>query len=316
MGQKNNAVFFDSTSAPEYPAIEQGLSLDKQTILLRLTASGTDFRRTVKVDEIADEALELDAEMVKVTKVLIHPKFYAAISAYDSAVRTQVYSLGFRPSFIGTGVVLLPLTLVVQANELLEGYIRNRQAAVETLIGKYEQAKEQARQANPHLYNEAEYPSVDEIRRKFSVSYRFFTASVPDAISEIDNQIFQKQREAADKEWEGAVAEVRDALRASFAELVLSMSDKVSGMQAEKKVFKQGFVDNFKLFLETFEARNLTNDAELQALVGKASELLDGVNPDMLRKDIEVRTIVESGLDQIKQSLSRMTVTKGRLIKL
>jgi hypothetical protein len=318
MSKKNTIEFYNSAEAPEYPALEPGLSLDKQTVMLRLQVSGTDFRRSVKVEEIADDVVmeEVDTQFVKVSKALVHPKYIQPVNILDSSVRSTVYSMGFKPDYVGDGVVMLPVTLINQVNTMLKSYIEQRTKAVEMLVERYDQAKEEARQANGLLYRETEYPTHDEVRSKFTVSYRFFTTSIPDTIQAISQSIFEEERRKADETWEGVAEEVREALRVSFKELVASMADKVTNLGTEKRVFKQGFVENFRLFLETFEARNLTNDEELSRLVRSASDLLDGVNPDMLRKNIEVRTVVEQGLNKIKESLKDMTTTQRRMIEL
>jgi Flp pilus assembly CpaF family ATPase len=58
----------------------------------------------------------------------------------------------------------------------------------------------------------------------------------------------------------------------------------------KQKVFRDTVVTNFNDFFETFNARNMLNDAELEAMVTQAKEVLSGVK-DMksLRDDAKLR---------------------------
>jgi hypothetical protein len=63
-------------------------------------------------------------------------------------------------------------------------------------------------------------------------------------------------------------------------------------------------------FLGTFDFRNVTDDAELKALVEKARETLAGVSADDLRTTAGVRAKVQLGMADLAAELDTMIVKK------
>jgi hypothetical protein len=138
--------------------------------------------------------------------------------------------------------------------------------------------------------------------------WSYFTFQTPEKLKSISASLFQQEQEKAATTWKEATDEVRQALRAGFGELVAHMTDRLTG----DKIFRNSLVENFADFLETFQARNITNDEELQSLVGKARQMLDGVNPDDLRKQEGLKDTIAAGMGKINSQLDSMIVNRPK----
>jgi hypothetical protein len=301
----NDRSLFNDVKQSPIAVVESDNVIRDNTILMKLTISGMSFQKKVNSGQVIDEAI--DGRMMNVTKKLIGQEYLTEINSLDSDIRVQIGRLGFRPHFIHSGFVLLPTTAVLYAEELLKTYKSRREELVESLADNIEYAKDDARERLGELFNEMEYPSPEQIKKQFKVDYEYLSMNVPDSLAEIDRDLFLEQQRKAEEMWQGAREEIIQASRAAFKELVDSMVDKVVGLgNGDRKVFKQGFVENMRTFLETFDLKNITGDDELQSLVQKARDVLDGVTPDDINKVDSVRVTVEKRMTEIKNVLDTM----------
>jgi len=63
-------------------------------------------------------------------------------------------------------------------------------------------------------------------------------------------------------------------------------------------------------FLRTFDARNLTNDAELRAVVEQARYIFGQRTDEELRNSPAARTAIKIGFEDVRESLTKMLETK------
>jgi hypothetical protein len=137
---------------------------------------------------------------------------------------------------------------------------------------------------------------------------------VPDQLKGISPEVWEQEREKAAQRMAEASCEIQRVLRESLAKLVQHMSDRLKeGADGKPLRFKETTVSNLVEFLQNFEFRNVTDDTELQTLVGQARHLLQGVNADDLRTTGDLRTKIQQGMADIAAQLDTMlTRTGGR----
>ena len=82
--------------------------------------------------------------------------------------------------------------------------------------------------------------------------------------------------------WLEASSEIQQVLRQSMADLVAHMAERLKdGSDGKPLKFKQSTVSNLVEFLSNFSFRNvILDDRQLQDLVGRARDLLQGVAAD------------------------------------
>jgi len=85
---------------------------------------------------------------------------------------------------------------------------------------------------------------------------------------------------------------------------------------AKPKIFRESLVTNFRAFFDTFNARNLMEDAELEALVNQAKAVVNGLPrdaseaADSLRTSPDIRTTVVAQFSALNAQLDTLVIEK------
>lgn len=312
---EENLFYNDVAGVDETPIDISNLAkaevLPKESVMLRMQIKGSEFQRQVASGEVIDKE-GVDLTLVTTTKRMIDKKYLDPISKLDSAMRGDLYRIGLRPKFLGPGTIIVPIRLFNYTMAKIETFKQERERLVGRLIAQWEEAKLEIQLRNPDLYKEEEYPSIDEVRSMFSVDTQFFSVSFPEILERVNEDVYREHKAEAERQLEEALDEIKQGLRAGFYDLVLNLEDKVKGIGTERKVFKTGFVKDMRMFLETFDAKNLANDTELSNLVNQARRVLSGVSPEAIRNNLDVRITIEQELGSIRETLDAMVENRGR----
>jgi hypothetical protein len=284
-------------------------------VMLRSEAATMDGDRAATQDEKAKE--EKAKQRMQLKKQLIVSKEYDAIKSYIGQIRLWIYA-NTVPSYFKEGFQLVGLNGV----ERIEQYMRRVIAApesvapevvtlpklVDAFIAVYPQQIEEARKVLEPVgqFNASDYPTVEEMRRMFSITWNWVSFTVPEGLPA---ELRQAETEKMEKQFTDAGEQIKAALRVGFAELIKHMQERLTTAPGEKaKVFRDSAIGNIQEFIETFNQRNLLNDVELAQLVARAQEVLSGVTPQKLRQVDDVKKTVTTGLAEITGKLDAMLV--------
>lgn len=94
-------------------------------------------------------------------------------------------------------------------------------------------------------------------------------------------------------------------LRQNFSEMVDHLVDRL----ANDKVFKDSSINRFKEFLDDFKKLNVADDIEVQELVEKCRELLNGSRPQDLRDNEFLKRHVFEKMGEIKNAIDTKMLT-------
>ena len=99
--------------------------------------------------------------------------------------------------------------------------------------------------------------------------------------------------------------EIRDGLRLTFKELVDALVDKFTPRTdgARKKLVG---VDRLLEFLDTFSKKDVADDDQLRVLVEEVRRLLNGQDISRLRKDQDLRELVQERMQSVKVVLDTL----------
>lgn len=143
------------------------------------------------------------------------------------------------------------------------------------------------------LFDEADYPIAEEVAASFSIEWNWLSLSVPE---NLPAQLRAAAAEKLENQFAEAANEVKLALREGFQTLIAHAAEALKPTaDGEKRIFRNSLTDNIQAFIDSFNARNVMGDAELEALVSRAREVLTGINTggkataDVLRKDATIR---------------------------
>jgi hypothetical protein len=298
------------------------------------------WRNKARADK---DKIEVNANKsdLKVSKRLVRCEEYDALVQFKS----QTYSwllersmMGVRKGFYFVKRAVNKDGQPISQIEIFDEYLTGRQAELEKLIEAFVRAypKAKAEAAKPptrtevegkkgrkrvevggglgDLYDEADYPTQDELRKLFWFEWNWLALSVPD---ELPDEIRQKENAKLRQQYVEAQAEVKRALREAFAEMVGTAVEQLTvkdDADKQKQFSQQLFDERWAGFFETFESKNILEDAELAALVDRCRKILgNGIVTGQAMKDDEtVRERVASEFGKVKKEMVKMVEDKPK----
>ncbi len=287
----------------EVPNMGQDLAQRAVCVKVRLGRLGNS--RKVSNSQVE---VDTDKSLIRVSKHLLDSKELRTIANFDGEIRRYLYDtcLPFE-----AGIHLCPFPLLEQTEGKLREFTSGRETLVSAFLEAYPSLCQEAAKRLRSLYNPADYPPADHVAQQFSFTWQYISFGVPDQLREISTKIWHDEREKAAQMMAEAGREIQQVLRTAMAELVKHMRDRLKdGPDGKPLRFKETTVSNLVDFLGTFDFRNVTDDAELKAIVDKARETLAGVSADDLRTTAGVRTKVQQGMADLAAELDTMIVKK------
>jgi hypothetical protein len=283
-------------------------NLQEKVILLSLMLNKPGNERTVKNKSIVTTAA--DKDRVRVMKTLLDCAEQQKIGILDGQISNYIRRIAL-PSPFRSGTYSVPIDLLDEIDATLVAFAAEREQLVEAFVAVYEEAKLSAKASLSDLYDEREYLTPDELRASFKMTWQYVTLSTPDKLKEANEAIFLREQQRLKEQWDATIATMEDAMRVGLAELVDDMVERLSG--DEKKFKPTKLLERFDEFLKTFDARNVTDNADLKALADKARSVLNGVDTDALKKSKDVREQVKEAFLDAQKTLGQLeTAAKGQ----
>ena len=107
------------------------------------------------------------------------------------------------------------------------------------------------------------------------------------------------------------------SLREEFSGMVERITERFSGngKNGDSKIFKDGTVNNFYEYFETFKERNIFKDAELAELVERAKAILGGQSAQDIRSDERLKERVRDGMQDVEKAIGDiLSMPRRRII--
>lgn len=245
-------------------------------------------------------------------KRLINSEEFDAICTFQGALRSWIYSRT-TPSFFREGFQLVKLEGIGTIEEKLSEAQKELESLVANLCLVYPGQVEEAREILGNQFNADDYPSAEELKEFFSISWNWIAFTVPEGLP---LELRQKEEDKLKRQFADAGEQITSALRAGFLELISHATARLTSEPGAKpKIIRETMIGNIKDFIETFNQRNLMDDIELQRLVEKARDVLNlnDVTTQKLRESEDVRENIRKGFEEIKAGIEPLiTERKGR----
>lgn len=211
------------------------------------------------------------------------------------------------------GFYLYPVETAPQIDQMIkDAMVKIREDLVPDLAAVWDSKVAEAKAALEQVkaWRDELCPPMSELRNQWCIRHRWISFTVPEGLPEELREAEQKKMAEAMQE---QAKEIVLALRESFMELIASTKDilEVQPGQKAKKLYP-GRIEDVKLFIETFNNRNIFNDRELEALVEQARAIMVGVDRDKLKNSTTLRNNVAEKFESIKESLARLVVVDGQ----
>jgi hypothetical protein len=153
------------------------------------------------------------------------------------------------------------------------------------------------------LFNEHDYPDVDDLRNKYRFSVKF--SPVPDVGDwrvDIGNDAQQVLKESYANAYSANLELAYKDIWTRTHEALLNMSSKLSGNN--KQIFRDSLVSNVKDMVDLLDKFNVTDDPKMKEAKAKIQSALVGITPDALREDDDLRLDTKSKVDELLKEFS------------
>ena len=87
-----------------------------------------------------------------------------------------------------------------------------------------------------------------------------------------------------------------------------------NGGGSKPKIFKNGTVENFYEFFETFKERNIFKDEQLAELVERAKAILGGRSAESIRSDEPLKGHIGRAMKDVESAITEIFTTPRRRI--
>lgn len=162
-------------------------------------------------------------------------------------------------------------------------------------------------------FDRGDYPSSDKVEAGFQMYFNIHNVGeldlkgLPDFIVEMELEKEATKRMAAVDEW---TATMRVAMHGVVTHLFdVLKKDPITG---NRKVLRDSAVENLTEFCKSFPSRNLGDDAECLAIRNKITALMAGVSPEHLRESENLKELIASKLETLKDEAGLLVQATGR----
>lgn len=246
-----------------------------------------------RYDKAASQALvqqaHAEADTARVNKRIIPQEALKHVTAAASSVRTHLYDETWP--WKDNGDRLLMRKRHLKFMEEHNNRVARFNVAVEDFLGTaYKQERERAEFRMGSLFNEADYPSVKDLRRRFSIALDI------DAVTTANDFRVEMDAEAREQVRKSMEEAMQDRVNRALAEVWTRLADKLKHyadtMKDKKKIFRDTTVTNLEEIVDILPDMNIFGDKKLAKIGDEIREKLIGYTPEQLRDEPETRAYV------------------------
>jgi hypothetical protein len=282
----------------------------KNAVALIFTMHRWGNRKSVKKEKIKVD--KTDKKLLNQTKRLVDPsgEIKDIQSFMYSTVKMWVMNQSV-PSFFQDGVYLFNISQVAEVEKVLNERREELKGMVEKFLAVYPKRIKDVEERLAENFDRKDYPTVNELRSRYRFTWRWVEFGIPEGLPD---EVFKVEKKRMEDMWTSAGEQIMQALREGFQKIIThAVSVLEVGEDGRTKKFRDASFDNINEFIDLFKNKNLTNDIELEALVKKAKKIMTGIDdPQDLKKDPDMRKVVEKGFTDITKQLSKMVEAKPK----
>lgn len=221
------------------------------------------------------------------------------ITKFQAYARQTHYKLTLPWSDSGTR--LIPAAKFLEYKECMTKHEEEFNDLVDKFLIKYDTLVAAAAFQLGTLFDRAEYPTREQVRRKFS----FNVAVMPmptsgdfrlDIENEVQQELIDAYEERISAQVNGAMRDVWDRLHAVLTRISDRLTVEADG---SKRKFHDTLVTNADELCELLTTLNVTQDPALERARARLNDALLGVSPAELRKEDSTRAEVKQKVDAI-----------------
>lgn len=160
------------------------------------------------------------------------------------------------------------------------------QYLVGDFLNNYDDLRQDAQRVLGQLYNEADYPSLEAVKKKFSIDLAVFPVPSNDFRVAIGDEELEEIRKDVERRVMDAQAHAMNDLWDRLYKQVGHMVEKLSDPKA---IFRDSMVENARELCALLPRLNFTDDPNLETMRQQVEATIAGHHPDALRNDPDLR---------------------------
>lgn len=224
----------------------------------------------------------------------------------DKAAISAVHNAAFHVRTVfNDGVRILNSTAYFDFTAAMQKALVEYDEKVDTFVSSYEDLVAEAKKKMNGLFNPADYPSPEDIKRKFGHS--IVVMPMPDAK---DFRVALSQAEA-DNVRANIEAHVKQTLNDAMKDAwdrLYSEVKHIADILKEKKAVRDSLRENAVALCGILSKINVTGDAHLEEMRKEVERSICAYDPDSIRKSKSLRSKVAKNADDI---ISKMEAYMG-----
>jgi hypothetical protein len=280
---------------------------------VRLSISWLGTRKTLSAEQKAQAAdtFGAEGEFLSAGKKLIdtrHPAFKAVTAVKSKAV--GFWKLLTLP-YPEPGLRLIRQDSIDSFDARMQTFREELDDAVAKLNEQYAALKTAAADRLGSLYSEGDYPAT--LDGLFSFEWDFPSVEPPDYLRQLKPELYEQECQRVSARFDEAVQLAEQAFADELSGLIAHLTERLSGQtDGRRKVFRDSAVLNLVEFFERFQHLNVRSNEQLDELVERAKQTIQGREPQQLRDDEGLRNSVARQLSSVQGVLDGLLVDRPR----
>ena len=270
----------------------------REAALLQLTCTCWQIDKQLPKSLLSDLG---NSEYLKARKLILPPDSIQMIKEVSGKARNYVRRICLP--FPINGCLLIPKKLIPVVEEELKKYQWAYNSHVDDFLRFYPESIKDAKEFLGDLFNELDYPSVDQVRKRFRFEWRYVVIGKTSS-NVLPPSLYQEEAKKFQSLMEQARTEAIASLREEFVGLIANLSDKLSGKEDGKpKRLRDAAIDNLKQFLDEFSARNMFHDDQLEELVSRCRNVVTGITAAQVRTNNLVKENLHNAMGNLLSAI-------------
>lgn len=200
-----------------------------------------------------------------------------------------------------SGIRLLPLGNFMNYRTELDAKMQEFETLKRNFVTQYPNLISQMAFQLGTLFDRNDYPSVDEVDRKFYFALNFYPMPESgdfrvEVEEELKKELQDKYQSHYDKKLNEAMAEAWGRLHTTLKHLSERLETEADG---KAKVFRDATISNAVELCSLLTSLNVTKDPKLEAARRELERAIVNVEPKELRESVLVRQDVKAQVDEI-----------------
>jgi hypothetical protein len=299
------------TSAAAAVSPSQWLRDTTAAVRVSFTWFGVQKALSTEQKNQAAEPFGAEGDFLSARKKLLDTKHAAYKEVTGVRGKVSAYWRSLTVPFPEPGVRLIRRHEIEGFNEQMATLRSELESAVAKLDEHYSELKSAAQRRLGDLFDPNDYPG--SLRGLFDLAWDYPNAEPPNYLLQLNPAIYEQERSRVAARFEQAVQLAEQAFVSEFAKLIEHLTERLtSDGTSERKIFRDSAITNLTEFFERFRQLNVRSNAELDALVERAQQIVNGVEAQALRDNNTLRQHVATQFSQVQSVIDGMLVDRPR----